>query len=63
MGEHDTEIIHEPGVVRMTSRQLSELWLTVTEKCAVDAVIDIRQPEALTGEVDWAIYRSGNEKY
>ena len=63
MEQSDEEVIREPGVVRMTSRQLSELWLAVTEKCAVDDIVDIHQPDKFTGEVSWQIYRHGNEKY
>lgn len=56
----DEERIREVGVVRMTSRQISELWIAVTEKCAVDDIIDIHQPDKLTGDVSWAVYRHGS---
>ena len=60
MGKPDEEVIHETGVVRLSCRQLSMLWLELTDTCAVDALIDIQQPDNFTDEVSWSIFRSGN---
>lgn len=55
-------IIYEKGVVRMTARQLSTLWLEVSDRCGVDDIIDIRQPDTFTEQADLSIYEYGRNE-
>ena len=51
----DDEIIYERGVVRLTVRQLCNLWLDMDDRRPMD-IIDIQQPDGFTQDVEWALY-------
>lgn len=55
----DEEIIYERGVIRMTERQLFELLLSVQDGAMPSDIIDIRQPDSFSEEVDWDIWEKG----
>lgn len=57
----DGNIIHENGVVRMTARQLSNLWMEVTDHCGAMDQIDIRQPDSFTEDVTFSVYAREKE--
>ena len=52
----DERVIHENGVVRMTMRQLTNLWMDASEKCGAGDLIDITQPESFTEPVSFSIF-------
>ena len=59
----DERVIHETGVVRMTLRQLCNLWMDAEEKCSgATDLIDINQPDDFTGAVSFSIFEQGDEK-
>lgn len=57
----DGNIIHEKGVVRMTARQLSNLWLDVTDRCGAMDLIDVHQPDSFTEDVGFSVYARETE--
>ena len=59
----DERVIFEKGVVRMTLRQLCDLWMEAEETCSgATDLIDINQPDNFTGEVSFSIFEQGDEK-
>ena len=40
----EERVIFEEGVVRLSMRQLTELWMKAEEKCGANDIIDIKQP-------------------
>ena len=59
----DERIIHENGVIRVSARQLSMLWLETTDRCSVVDIIDIVQPENFIDELEYSVFEcpSGEE--
>lgn len=65
MGERemDERVIHESGVVRMTLRQLCNLWMDAEEKCSgATDLIDVSQPDNFNGDVSFSLFEQGDTK-
>ena len=56
MKKMDERCIQEKGLIRVSSRQLSMLWLETSDCCGVADIIDIKQPDNFTDELSWSVF-------
>lgn len=57
----DDFVIFENGVIRLTVRQLTDLWLDVTDRCDCLALIDVKQPDSFTHILDWSVFSNSGD--
>lgn len=57
----DDFVIFENGVIRLTVRQLTDLWLDVTDRCDCSYLIDVKQPDSFTDILDWSVFSNSGD--